>query len=90
MWPNLIMCNANSADVMPTHTVIPNDIMHLVCDMHAQVSWVYLHNIDAPHLYLLAWYPCMLTVDYKNNHFTFCVIITSNANENLPMMILIA
>ena len=52
MWPNLIMCNANSADVMPmwaTHTVIPNDIMHSVCDMHAQASWVSLHNIDAPH-----------------------------------------
>ena len=52
MWPDLATCNANSADVMPTcstHAANPNEIMHGVCNMCAQVSWVSLHNIDMPH-----------------------------------------
>ena len=41
MWPNLIMCNVNSADVMPKwfpHAANPNDVMCGVHDMRAQVT----------------------------------------------------
>ena len=52
MQPYLIMCNVNSADVMPmwsTCTAIPNDILHGVHETCVLVSWVSLHNIDVLH-----------------------------------------
>ena len=45
MLPDLIMHNANIADVMPcgpVHVTNRHDIMHSSCDMHMPASWVSL------------------------------------------------
>ena len=93
MQPNLIVHNANSADIMtcgPACLVNPNDIMCGPHNMHVPVSEASLHNNDMSHyIYWPGMHACQPSTT-NNTHFTFLGNNYPNANTNMPMKVLIA